>query len=245
MNWDEQNFLKCKQDVEDWEIGNNLYQCPFCQKQSTKIGIILHVKIHFGYNHKIKGHEAWNKGLTAETDDRVKKYVTTLKEKQSNKTEKSKYKKLSPEKEKARRLKLSEAMKKAHKEKRAWNIGKSRWNNEKSYPEKFLERVLKNHVIDLNYITEYPFYIYSLDFAWPHLKKCIEIDGEQHFRFEEYKQRDICKNELLLQNGWIVLRIRYKYFYNNTKEYIEKIIYFIDFNNNDFLLDTYYQNIQQ
>ena len=34
--------------------------------------------------------------------------------------------------------KISEAMKLAHKEHRAHNIGQSRWNNEPSYPEKFL-----------------------------------------------------------------------------------------------------------
>lgn len=56
-------------------------------------------------------------------------------------------------------------MKKAHKENRAWNIGKSRWNNKSSYPEEFFIRVIENEFSDKNYIREYPFKRFSLDFV--------------------------------------------------------------------------------
>jgi hypothetical protein len=79
--------------------------------------------------------------------------------------------------------KISDGMVKAHKELRAWNIGKSRWNNKKSYPEKFFEKCILNEFDDKNYQCEYPFKNYSFDFAWEHTKRVIEIDGEQHYRF--------------------------------------------------------------
>lgn len=124
--------------------------------------------------------------------------------------------------------KLSESMKKAHKEGRAWNIGKSRWNNKQSYPEIFFEKVINNEFVNKNFKSEYPVSIYSLDFAWIDLKKAIEIDGAQHQRFKEYIERDIRKDEYLKNNGWEILRVKWKDMYNNTKDEIMKCKIFID-----------------
>jgi very-short-patch-repair endonuclease len=124
--------------------------------------------------------------------------------------------------------KISASMKKAHQEGRAWNIGKSRWNNEKSYPEIFFEKVINNEFVNKNYECEHPIGIYSLDFAWVELKKAIEIDGDQHERFEEYKQRDEKKDKLCAENGWEVLRIKWKDLYSNTKNKINEAKKFID-----------------
>lgn len=116
--------------------------------------------------------------------------------------------------------KKSEGMKKAHKEGRAHNIGKSRWNNDPSYPEKFFMKVIENEFDDKSYIREYSLGIYSLDFAWEHKKKCIEIDGDQHQRFEEYMQRDKRKDLLINGKGWEVLRISWKDLFHEPKKYI-------------------------
>ena len=129
-----------------------------------------------------------------------------------------------PEDQKKR---ISEAMKVAHGENRAWNIGKSRWDNKKSYPEIFFSNVIQNEFIDKNYKSEYPVGIYSIDFAWPDLKKAIEIDGEQHERFDDYRQRDERKDEFLSEIGWRVLRITWKEMFNNTKEKIREAYNFI------------------
>lgn len=123
--------------------------------------------------------------------------------------------------------KISKSMKIAHIEGRAYNIGKCRWNNEPSYPEKWFMEVIDNEFKNKNYIREYTFYKYSLDFAWPNIKKCIEIDGEQHERFENYKQRDILKDSLLNDNGWKILRIKWKDCFNNPKYWINKAKIFI------------------
>jgi very-short-patch-repair endonuclease len=82
-------------------------------------------------------------------------------------------------------------------------------------------QVIQNEFNDKNYIREYPFGIYSIDFAWPDKKIAIEIDGEQHLRFESYKEKDLRKDELLKNNGWLVLRIRWKDMYNDTKRWIK------------------------
>jgi very-short-patch-repair endonuclease len=123
--------------------------------------------------------------------------------------------------------KISDSMKNAHKEGRAWNIGKSRCNNNPSYPEQFFIKVIENEFLDKNYKREHPFGIYSLDFAWLHKKKVIEIDGEQHERFEEYKNRDIRKDRFLKENDWNILRIKWKDMFNDPKKYIRLSLEFI------------------
>lgn len=119
-------------------------------------------------------------------------------------------------------------MQQAHAEGRAHNIGKSRWNNEPSWPEKWFMQVVENEFEDKQYKREYPFSKYSLDFVWLHKKRVIEIDGEQHDRFPEQKVRDIAKDSLLAQEGYEVLRLRWKDICGNTKEYIQQMKEFID-----------------
>lgn len=118
------------------------------------------------------------------------------------------------------KIKTSKSMKSAHEQGRAWNIGKSRWNNKPSYPEKFFMKAIKNNFLDKNYVREYNIGIYSLDFAWITKKKCIEIDGDQHQRFDTIKKRDQRKNDLCAKNGWQILRIKWKDLFDNPKEWI-------------------------
>lgn len=173
-----------------------------------------------------KGHRAWNKGLTKETSDKVKQIVNTYHqhflEGKINLYWKNKH---LP---KEMKEKISNSMKIAHNEGRAHNIGECRWNNEPSYPEKWFMKVIENEFNDKNYKREFPFYKFSLDFAWTEIKKCIEIDGEQHERFEEQKRRDEEKEKLLKENGWELLRIKWKDIFNSPKEYINKAKTFID-----------------
>ena len=122
--------------------------------------------------------------------------------------------------------KISASMKKAHEEGRAHNIGECRWNNEPSYPEQWFMKVLKNEFSfekDKDYKMEFPFHKFSLDFAWPDRKICIEIDGEQHERFQEQKNRDIEKDKLLKEEGWKELRKSWQDIFNNPKSFIEEV----------------------
>lgn len=205
-------------------------KCPQCGKEYSNKGISTHIwRAHTvnGKNHKsFAGHIGWNRGLTKNNDERIQKGSDTFFKNLAdgkfipNQTSKP----LTD----IQRDNVSFGMKKAHKEGRAWNIGKSRWNNKPSYPEIFFAKVIENEFKDKNYEIEYPVGIYSLDFAWVDKKKVIEIDGDQHQRYEEYKSRDKRKDEYLKINGWQVLRIIWKDMYNNTKEEIQKCKDFID-----------------
>ena len=76
------------------------------------------------------------------------------------------------------------------------------------------------------------------DFYLPELNLCIEVDGEQHFKPSKFsniseeeanqnleirKEKDRQKDEYCLKNGIKLLRISYKSFYRQNKEYKEII----------------------
>jgi very-short-patch-repair endonuclease len=180
--------------------------CQFCNKETKSLhGLNIHVaRLHKGISYK--GHNQFTK---AEKLGLPKpKGVATngfLGKKHSDKTKR----------------KLSAAQKLAHEEGRAWNIGKSRWNNTPSYPEKFFIKVIENEFDDKNYVREFRFGKFSLDFAWPEKKVAIEIDGKQHFTDQAQMERDKRKNALTLERGWSLLRIKWLDLFQNTKYYID------------------------
>lgn len=213
------------------KINDNLFECLKCHKQFTKMGIGSHYfRSHIRkYNSFIDKNgkilKPWNTGLSKVTDERVKKSSEKLNEGYKSGRLKGSF--VGKTHSKETKIKLSNSLKKAHKENRAWNIGKSRWNNKPSYPESFFMKVIENDFDDKNYKREFSFDRYSLDFAWIDKKKCIEIDGEQHERFQEIKDRDLKKNEILKLNKWKILRIKWKEMFNNPKKYIRKANLFI------------------
>lgn len=208
-------------------LENGSCECSICGKVFSKYGIKNHLSYTcLGVLPKNKlAHPAWNKGKTKDDDERIAKCGKSYHEKVLNgdiippqlgkpHTEETK-------------KKISQSMKLAHSKGIAHNIGQSRWNNEPSYPEKWFMEVISNEFEDKNYIREYSFSKYSLDFAWIDKKLCIEIDGEQHQRFEEYIERDRFKDILLEKEGWKVLRMPWKEVYNNPKLWIEQAKSFI------------------
>ena len=82
-------------------------------------------------------------------------------------------------------------------------------------------RVIENEFDDKAFVRELPFGRFSLDFAWPHKKLCIEIDGEQHQRFADYKARDERKDAALKEAGWKILRLIWRDVYAEPKKYIQ------------------------
>lgn len=207
--------------------------CNFCQKtlpndnskrnheRLCKLNPNRQISSWVKFNHERGG---WNKGLTADTDERVRKTAETYKQHLAEGLIKPSQ--LGKPLSEAHKASISNGMKKAHANRIAHNIGESRWNTEHSWPEKWFIRVLSNEFQmeeNEHYETEMPFGKYALDFAWPDKKLCIEIDGEQHERFEDYKQRDIEKDKLLLENGWQVIRIKWKDCFKNPKEYINLV----------------------
>lgn len=216
------------------EYSKDIYDCPYCDKKYTKKGIGSHIWRSHTEEGKIfnPGYgdpgdaRGWSKGKTKESDIRLRNLSTVLKDGYERGRLKPSFKGKKHTKDTIN--KISNSLKQAHKEGRAWNIGKSRWNNKPSYPEKFFMKIIENEFEDKNYLREYPVGIYSIDFAWVYKKKAIEIDGDQHDRFIEYKERDERKNKKLEEEGWDVLRIKWCDFYNNTKYYIQEAIKFIE-----------------
>jgi len=73
---------------DEWKVGENKYECPYCKKQFKKLGIGNHIfRQHTKEGRSIK-IPSWNKGLTQETDDRVarvtRRLQRTMKEKAEN-----------------------------------------------------------------------------------------------------------------------------------------------------------------
>lgn len=147
------------------------------------------------------------------SDEHRKRLSISLKGKGHPQTEESK-------------LKISRGMKKAIKEGRAFG-----WKNhhmlKNSYAEDFFIKVIHNEFDNKNYIKEYRIGKYSIDFAWPDLNLAIEIDGSQH-EYPERKRSDKLKDQFLKENGWKVLRIKWKDIFKNTKKYIKLAKNFID-----------------
>ena len=206
-----------------------IYKCKYCEKECIgKNSLLNHERLckenpnrdksyfieynQYRKNNNIKGSNQYIKAKKLGLP--VPKISEETRKKMS---ESSKLKKHTEE----TKRKISESMKIAHENGKAHNIGSCRHNNEPSYPEKWFMKVIENELPIKEYKREFPFYKYALDFAWPELKICIEIDGEQHERFDEYKKRDLEKDELLKKDGWTELRIPWKDCYKNPKYYIE------------------------
>ena len=204
---------------------NEMKHCPYCNEQIFGRNALLRHK-HEKHPEMMGNGRAWNKGRTKETDLRIAKMSQTYKDHIKDGSIKvwCAGKTLSEE----MKQKISESMKKAHAEGRAHNIGESRWNNEPSYPEQWFMKVIANEFNDKEYVREYPFHLFSLDFAWLHKKKCIEIDGDQHQRFDDYAKRDARKNAKLKEEGWQVLRLIWKDVYAEPKKFIKLAKDFID-----------------
>lgn len=218
---------KRNKNSEKWKLSNGKYKCPYCEKEYSKKGIGSHIwrKHTDGGKDFIsnKTGTSWNKGLTKETDIRIKQ----LSEKVSAATKGRKGRKHT---EDEKRL-ISEKLKIAHAEGR--HTGWKHINedvNRRSYPEEFFIRVCQNEnlfgVYDIK--EKFSFGKYFLDFAFVDFKIDVEIDGEQHYRNREAIEHDKKRDKFLINNGWKVYRINWKTFYNNTKEEIEKFLNFLE-----------------
>lgn len=98
-----------------------------------------------------------------------------------------------------------------------------------SYSELWVIGLLKNEYNmeeNVHYRTEMPFHQFFLDFAWPDKRLCIEVDGNQHL-MPERKAKDEMKDEMLRNEGWKILRIKWGFITTHkqeTKEYIDTFL---------------------
>lgn len=211
-------------DVISTQLSDGSYSCNECCKIYSKNGISTHYWLNHGpgvgHHKKRTGtRTAWNKGRTASSDHRIESWRIRMKKKYESGVLTPTFagKKHTEESKK----KISTAQSLAHKEGRAWNIGQSRWNNKPSYPEQYFIQVIENEFLDKMYEREFSLGRFSLDFAWPHKKKCIEIDGKQHDELPDVRERDLRKNDFIETSGWQVLRIKWKDMYSSPQAWIK------------------------
>jgi very-short-patch-repair endonuclease len=233
--------MKCEygcNNLANYQLSNGKWCCSksinSCEGMKTKNKLGLKKKRENGWKpgYNFKGensHKAWNKGLTKETDKRVKKGIDTLKEnfKLGKTTPSFKGKHHTEEK----CIQIKNSMKIAFKEGRI-----SGWKSRKikSYAEIYFINVLKNLKIfnkcEVEYIVKHEKQSnYFLDFYFPEKKINLEIDGAQHKfldRNESDKKRDLFLNTL----GIKVFRIEWKnpktklgknYLKNKINEFLE------------------------
>ena len=175
------------------------------------------------YNRKRRSGETktWNKGLTKETDDRVKmsaeKRVYNIK--YGNTIPHS-----TPHTEETKKL-----ISKKRIEYLAANPDKvpyllNHYSKGPSYPEKYFRQILDNN--NITYETEKRIGLYSLDFCIGSID--LEIDGEQHYVDERIVKSDIKRTEYLQQIGYAIIRIRWSYYKKLNKtdqiKFVEDLI---------------------
>jgi len=194
---------------EEWlnnETGK--YKCPKCGKEYSKGGICGHYwrnhtengqKFNPGIGYKNGTRKGWNKGLTKETDERLKKTSNTCKEKFKSGELKiwCEGKKLSKEHKKN----ISNQMKNFLNENPDKVPYLSNHNSKgESYPEKYFKELFEKENIYL--IQYYRIKRYELDFVDPINKIDIEIDGEQHYNDKKIIESDKRRNKYLENLGW-------------------------------------------
>lgn len=196
------NIQKHTKDISDKIAKSKKTECPLCHLFIGNLSINRHLASHNKKENKKPskgkgnhiGHKAWNKGLTKETDERVKKQSDSLKGK-SNGWEGRHH---SEETKK----KISEIRKKyleEHPDKVPFVLNHS---SKQSYPEKYFEEWL----ITNNLFCESEFQVgrYSLDFAWPDKLFYIEVDGSQH-KLDWMVKHDLERTAYLESLGWTCL----------------------------------------
>ncbi len=183
----------------------NNWQCKYCEFVGrTRRELQIH---HKDCHNCGKSHKAWNKGLTKDTDERIRKYGTSISKALKGTTK--------PPVSDITRQKLSESRKKyiAEHDGIWWS---SRSKCKRSYAEEWTKHILETECAEFPFVEEYHYGRWFLDFAWPDRKLYVEIDGSQH-EWPERKAKDIEKDEYCKEHGWNCLRLTWKYICNNTQ----------------------------
>lgn len=191
-------------------INNKKKRAEYGRWKCLKCNIIFNTRAEY-YSHNKKEHpiepgSSWNKGLTKETNEIVRKHA----EKLSNDYKSGKI--IHPNKGKHMseeiKQKVSASMKKFFKEHPDRVPYVLNHSSKESYPEKYFRELLTNGNIT-GWKRNFHLIGYFLDFGFKDKKIDLEIDGEQHYTDKGMVEHDIIRNKSILEEGWKVIRIRW------------------------------------
>ena len=149
--------------------------------------------------YNISDHQVWNKGLTVESDERVKQHALSRKGREG--TFKGKHHSDSA-KQKLREARLNYLSRNPDKVPSLLNH-----SSKTSYPELYFSELFEIENIPLKHHKQISYY--QLDFYNEECMLDIEIDGEQHYVDERIVESDKRRSRYLEDLGWTVFRIRW------------------------------------
>lgn len=128
------------------------------------------------------------------------------------------------EETKKKQSKSRYAYMKKNPEKISWML-----RNQISYPEKvFMDALEKQGLFNkFEIVREKSFYPYFADFAFENVKVVVEIDGQQHFRYQERIDSDRKKDALIISMGWRVYRVKASQVLNDVSDIMNEVLEFI------------------
>lgn len=129
--------------------------------------------------HPIEPGSSWNKGLTKDTNEIVKRHANKLS--QDYKSGKI----IHP------------------------NKGKHMPEEIKQKVSRSMKKFCKEHPDRVPYVLNHSSIGYFLDFGFKDKQIDLEIDGEQHYTDKGMVEHDIIRNKSILDSGWKVIRIRW------------------------------------
>lgn len=200
------------------------YICKYCGKECKNLNSLRnHERLcksnpnrqesSFVKYNKTKG-DVWNKGLTKETNDSLRRAGEALKRRWAKDGNPNKGKPMSDEQKKKISISRSKFLKE-NPDKIPYLLNHS---SKISYPEQYFIELFDVENIDLQYHKQIG--LYQLDFYNEAKKLYLEIDGEQHYQ-ERSIERDEKRTRNLSSKGWkLIMRIRWSEWqtYNETEK---------------------------
>lgn len=124
----------------------------------------------------------------------------------------------------ARKLRYKDPEKRAEITQILRRVRKS-WASRKKCSFSFPEKCVKQWLDELNiqYEREFKFQKWFVDFAIHERKIALEVDGKQH-NLEEQQRRDKEKDQALQENGWQVVRIKWKRLTSQSRKEIIAVL---------------------
>lgn len=175
-----------------------------CPRNLDRINVYIE-----GFN--TVGRQAWNKGLTKDSDKRLQERSITFSKLHSGKDATFYGKHHTPQSKEKLSLYRKEYLRKNP------NMVPYVLNHssKQSYPEKYFEDVFEKENINLSYHLQVN--KYELDFYNTEKMIDVEIDGEQHYLDSRIRKSDLERNEYLRSLGWTIIRIRWSRYQKLSK----------------------------